>query len=208
MLQSHSCLCRVYCRRNKCLTYNLFFLQSDEHYSRVRAYIESDKVGEQGKKVLIESIERVLDIYMHKKTTLIHADLHCNNIMIRSDQQRSDRLKYKIGQSEEDRRREQEEMSLSCDLTKVRMIDFEKFAYGPPGIDIGQFLTNYIYFMPAATWLPNTEWEQETLINLRPYPLYTEFEEAIREMWISYIEAFDMHMVTMERILPKHYDVH
>jgi hypothetical protein len=25
-----------------------------------------------------------------------------------------------------------------CSLEKVRLIDFEKFAYGPPGLDIGK----------------------------------------------------------------------
>ena len=116
--------------------------------------------------------------------------------MIRTDTFKPNRARYIIGQTPEERAQEEEELlnNMSCDLTKVRMIDFEKFAYGPPGIDIGQFLTNYIYFMPLATQLPNTEWEQETLINLRPAPLYAEFENAIREMWRSYVEAFDLHM--------------
>ena len=46
----------------------------EEHYERVREYIDK-VVGEGGKKELIEAIEKVWDIYMNKKTTLIHADL-------------------------------------------------------------------------------------------------------------------------------------
>ena len=117
--------------------------------------------------------------------------------MVHADTFKPNRARYIIGQTPEERAKAEEERianSMSCDLTKVRMIDFEKFAYGPPGIDIGQFLTNYIYFMPVATQLPNTEWEQETLVNLRPAPLYAEFENAIRETWRSYVVAFDMHM--------------
>ena len=63
--------------------------------------------------------------------------------MIRTDTFKPNRARYIIGQTPEERAQEEEELlnNMSCDLTKVRMIDFEKFAYGPPGIDIGQFLT-------------------------------------------------------------------
>lgn len=46
----------------------------DKHYARVRDYIDNI-VGKDGKEELIEAIEKVWDIYMNKKTTLIHADL-------------------------------------------------------------------------------------------------------------------------------------
>ena len=46
----------------------------DEHYARIREYIDN-VVGNKGKKELIDAIEEVWDIYMRKKTTLIHADL-------------------------------------------------------------------------------------------------------------------------------------
>lgn len=118
--------------------------------------------------------------------------------MIRADNHHPHRKRYVIGGSvisESDGNEDKD----SCDLTKVRMIDFEKFAYGPPGIDIGQFMANYIYFMPAATWLPNTEWKQDTLINLRADELFVQFEAALRGMWVSYIEAFDLHLVIQEK---------
>ena len=47
----------------------------DEHYNRVREYLDGDDVGEKGKEELIGAINKVWDIYMNKKTTLIHADL-------------------------------------------------------------------------------------------------------------------------------------
>lgn len=73
--------------------------------------------------------------------------------------------------------------SIACDLSKLRLIDFEKFAYGWPGLDIAQFLTNYIYFMPFASLIDKLHHTNK----------YYEIEIALCEFIESYIEAFEIH---------------
>ena len=48
----------------------------------------------------------------------------------------------------------------------------------PPGMDFAQVITNYAYFMLRT---PVDSWS------------YKQFEGAIRLVWCSYIEAFDIH---------------
>jgi thiamine kinase-like enzyme len=171
----------------------------DEHYDAVRKYLESEDVGEKTRDELIKAIEEVRYIYLNKKTTLIHADLHSNNIMVRRDNFHPHRIRFKVNQGDAVESSGDEDGKSSCDLTKVRMIDFEKFAYGPPGIDLGQYMANYIYFMPIATYLPVTEWQQTSLINLRQDELYEKFEDSLRSFWVAYVEAFDMHTEQMSK---------
>jgi len=172
----------------------------EEHYSSVRSFLESDFVGEKTRNVLAKAIEEVRNFYLKKKTTLIHADLHSNNIMIRKDNFHPHRLRFQLENNFViDSSNNEEDGKQSCDLTKVRMIDFEKFAYGPPGVDLGQYMANYIYFMPLATHLPVTEWQQTSLVNLRPDELYDKFEDTLRSFWVAYVEAFDMHTEQMSK---------
>lgn len=64
------------------------FIQSEnianfgnDHYDNVKRYLINE-IGQDGMLKLSESILKVKDYYLNKKTTLIHADLHCNNIMV------------------------------------------------------------------------------------------------------------------------------
>lgn len=126
------------------------------HYNNVRQYIEHSV----DKKLLLHAVSRVNNIYLNKKTTLIHGDLHCNNIMTQF-----------LQSSDVE----------SCSLDKVRLIDFEKFAYGPPALDVAQFLANYIYFMPF--------FENFDVVSSD----FNKFEIATIKTWESYVEAFEMH---------------
>jgi len=126
----------------------------EEHYSRVRDFMENAvDLG-----AIQAAVEQVKNVYMNKKTTLVHADLHANNIMIKKN---VNAVWYE-----------------SCDLEKVRMIDHEKFAVGPPGIDIGQYITNYLYFQATVS-----------LFSER----YLKIEETLKFFYKCYVEAFEVH---------------
>jgi 5-methylthioribose kinase len=145
----------------------------DKHYDFVRRYIEESRHLDgtcSSSCLLLQAVNCVNELYMTKKTTLIHGDLHANNIMIMKLEPSSNNIN-----SLDNSLTDNENI---CSLEKVRLIDFEKFAYGPPGLDIAQYLTNYIYFM-ASVPVHSTK--------------YSEFEEAIRTTWKSYVEAFDIH---------------
>lgn len=69
---------------------------------------------------LSSAVTAVHGLYAFKKQALVHADLHCNNILLRN-----------YGED-------------------IKVIDAEKFYYGPCGIDVGQSLANYVVSEPAS----------------------------------------------------------
>ena len=68
-----------------------------------------------------EAVSQLLVIYLNRKECLIHADLHCNNIMVAPDE----------GQSLDQR---------------CKVVDFERCALGPAGLDLGMYLAGGLYY--------------------------------------------------------------
>ncbi len=130
----------------------------EDHYKLVKKFCQECEENNKGSiDKWILGIEQVQSVYMNKKTTMVHADLHCNNIMVkRSDSSNN------------------ENNNDMCDLMSTKMIDFEKFAMGPPGLDLGQFLANYIWFWPTG--------DSDHIL-----------ENALNECWDNYIESFIYH---------------
>ena len=130
-----------------------------DHYELVKKFCKDNENNNKGSiQKWIKGIQQVQSVYMNKKTTMVHADLHCNNIMVK----RSGRS----GRNSND--------NDVCDLMSTKMIDFEKFAMGPPGLDLGQFLANYIWFWPTG--------DSDHIL-----------ENALNECWDNYIESFTYH---------------
>eukprot|EP01038_Epipyxis_sp_PR26KG_P004850 gene4850-6797_t len=80
--------------------------------------------------IFTKALHKLEYIYLHKKQTLIHADLHANNIL------------YKQNDDNYDDDDNQTKINL-------KVIDFEKCCYGPAGLDLGLYITNYLWYYVA-----------------------------------------------------------
>ncbi len=79
--------------------------------------------------LVIEAIRTLRTIMLEKKESLVHADLNCANIMVSTNDWDTD--------SDVD--------------SKIKVVDFEKFSYGPTGIDLGIYLCNHYWYYAAHT---------------------------------------------------------
>jgi len=68
-----------------------------------------------------EAVSLLLEIYLSRKECLIHNDLHCNNILVAPDE----------GQPLDQR---------------CKVVDFERCALGPAGLDLGMYLAGELYY--------------------------------------------------------------
>lgn len=121
----------------------------DKHYEFIREYISETRelCGTCSSSCdIVRAVEMVNEVYMTKKDTLMHGDLHARNIMI------SPIKKDDISSSITTENDDSQNLSLSDTLllSEVMLIDFEKFAYGPAGLDIGLFLCNYVYIRRSS----------------------------------------------------------
>lgn len=146
----------------------------EEHYSFIQEFISDTR------KIsctctsscdIIRAVEMVRDAYLSKKDVLMHGDLHACNIMVKTTKQRGRDLRSDI-------------IAESLPSTPdVKLVDFEKFAYGPAGLDVGLFLGNYVNMLAAV---PTTS------------GAYTRFEKEIRDFWDAFTDAF-LSRVTGDR---------
>ena len=87
---------------------------------------------------LSDAIELLRHTYMEKKEALVHADLHCNNVLISLPG---------TGSSRRDR-----------DMVDFKVIDFGACAMGPAGLDLGMFLAGFLWYYAGhseASWRRN-----------------------------------------------------
>mmetsp|Transcript_25571 Transcript_25571/g.33448 ORF Transcript_25571/g.33448 Transcript_25571/m.33448 type:complete len:474 (+) Transcript_25571:115-1536(+) len=95
--------------------------------------------------LLVEAVEQIRKVYLNKKQSLVHADLHSNNILVTDEGGGS-----------------------------VKVIDFEKFAYGPCGLDLGQFFCNYAWYYACA----NKKTDKDAMA------------DAVVQFWETYKDTF------------------
>lgn len=74
-------------------------------------------------------------VYLTKKETLVHADLHANNVLYRKRGDEDENSQSSIIDDDEN--------------LQLKVIDFEKCCYGPAGLDFGIYLTNYLWYFVA-----------------------------------------------------------
>lgn len=76
---------------------------------------------------LSEAVNMLRQTYLDKKEALVHADLHSSNVLM-----------YQPN-GDDSRRRDR-------DRPRFKIIDFEKCAMGPAGLDLGIFLANFMWY--------------------------------------------------------------
>ena len=85
---------------------------------------EEEDVG-----MIKEAIEALRSMMLEKKESLVHANLNCGNIMVSTG-----------------------EIDASSGRDSIlKVVDFEKFSYGPTGIDLGVYLCNHYWYYAAHT---------------------------------------------------------
>ena len=87
---------------------------------------------------LSDAVELLRKTYMNKKEALVHADLHCNNVLVSLPG---------TGSSRRDR-----------DRVDFKVIDFGACAMGPAGLDLGMFLASFMWYYAGhseASWRRN-----------------------------------------------------
>ena len=102
---------------------------SDDVLRLLRRYNAPDAPGagpDGATGALSDAVSRLRRTYLEKKEALMHGDLHSNNVMVRPP-----------GGSDRDHRQ----------LFKV--IDFEKCACGPAGLDLGMFIASFLWYYPG-----------------------------------------------------------
>ena len=84
-----------------------------------------------GSGALTDAVSRLRHTYLGKKESLVHADLHSNNVLVRppgrGDGARRDR----------------------DDRQPFKVVNFEKCACGPAGLDLGMFLASFLWYYPG-----------------------------------------------------------
>ena len=77
---------------------------------------------------VFEALKILHSIFLDKKESLVHCDLTCNNIM--------------VSQNGDD---------TSNSDSSVKVVDFERFSFGPTGMDLGIYISNHILYYAAHT---------------------------------------------------------
>lgn len=100
---------------------------------------EGQQTSYGGGGVFSRAINQLREVYLHHSDTLIHSDLHANNIL--------------YTESSAD--------SSSLEDLQLKVVDFERSYYGPAGLDLGIFVFNYIWYYLAHS----NRTTRQTLLN-------------------------------------------
>ena len=168
--KSHSCF------NNKTLTslYMHFYHNQDvyDDYEKEWLKVESDNFFEKESlldmlgtvndvNLLLEAITKLRSIMLGKKESLVHADLNCAHVMLSTNDV---------------------DTSPGID-SKVKVVNFEKFSYGPTGIDLGIYLCDhYWYYVAHTSGQARRNLRSATRFVLEAYKsaFYTQADSAVR----------------------------